>query len=203
MGLIQRKEKDMTGGISLDLKRVIDQVSRDRGIDKQILISTLVEAIRQAAKKKLGLKQEIEVTYNEELGEVEVFEFKEVVEKVKDPQTQITMEEGRKLDPECELGDSLGIKMETSSFGRIAAQSAKQVIIQRMKDAERDIIFEDFKDRRGEVINGIIQRFDKGAAIINLGRTEAILPVTEQIPTETYKQGDRVTGLCAGNKKDQ
>ncbi len=201
MGLIQRKEKDLTGGISLDLKRVIDQVSRDRGIDKQILISTLVEAIRQAAKKKLGLKQEIEVTYNEELGEVEVFEFKEVVEKVKDPQTQITMEEGRQQDPECELGDSLGIKMETSSFGRIAAQSAKQVIIQRMKDAERDIIFEDFKDRRGEVINGIIQRFDKGAAIINLGRTEAILPVTEQIPTETYKQGDRIRAYVLEIKK--
>jgi len=201
MGLIQRKEKDMTGGISLDLKRVIDQVSRDRGIDKQILISTLVEAIRQAAKKKLGLKQEIEVNYNEELGEVEVFEFKEVVEKVKDPQTQIPMEVGRQLDPECELGDSLGIKMETSSFGRIAAQSAKQVIIQRMKDAERDIIFEDFKDRRGEVINGIIQRFDKGAAIINLGRTEAILPVTEQIPTETFKQGDRVRAYVLEIKK--
>ena len=201
MGLIQRKEKDLTGGISLDLKRVIDQVSRDRGIDKQILISTLVEAIRQAAKKKLGLKQEIEVNYNEELGEVEVFEFKEVVEKVKDPQTQIPMEVGRQLDPECELGDSLGIKMETSSFGRIAAQSAKQVIIQRMKDAERDIIFEDFKDRRGEVINGIIQRFDKGAAIINLGRTEAILPVTEQIPTETYKQGDRVRAYVLEIKK--
>jgi hypothetical protein len=89
MGFIQRKEKDMTGGISLDLKRVIDQVSRDRGIDKQILITTLVEAIRQAAKKKLGLKQEIEVTYNEELGEVEVFEFKEVVEKVTDPQCRL------------------------------------------------------------------------------------------------------------------
>jgi N utilization substance protein A len=91
--------------------------------------------------------------------------------------------------------------METSSFGRIAAQSAKQVIIQRMKDAERDIIFEDFKDRRGEVINGIIQRFDKGAAIINLGRTEAILPVTEQIPTETFKQGDRVRAYVLEIKK--
>jgi N utilization substance protein A len=201
MGLIQRKEKDMTAGISLDLKRVIDQVSRDRGIDKQLLISTLVEAIRQAAKKKLGLKREIEVTYNETLGEVEVFEFKEVVEKVKDPESQITMEEGRKLDPECEIGDSLGIKMETSSFGRIAAQSAKQVIIQRMKDAERDIVFEDFKDRRGEVINGIIQRFDKGAAIINLGRTEAILPVAEQIPTEAYKQGDRLRAYVLEVKK--
>lgn len=201
MGLIQRKEKDMTAGISLDLKRVIDQVSRDRGIDKQLLISTLVEAIRQAAKKKLGLQREIEVTYNEALGEVEVFEFKEVVEKVIDPKAQITMEEGRQLDPECEIGDSLGIKMETSSFGRIAAQSAKQVIIQRMKDAERDIIFDDFKDRRGEVINGIIQRFDKGAAIINLGRTEAILPVAEQIPMETYKQGDRLRAYVLEVKK--
>ncbi|MBI5584680.1 MAG: transcription termination/antitermination protein NusA [Deltaproteobacteria bacterium] len=201
MGLIQRKEKDLTAGLALDLKRVIDQVSRDRGIDKQILIGTLVDAIRQAAKKKLGLKREIEVNYNEDLGEIEVFEFKEVVEKVKDPEAQITIEEGRKLDPECEVGDSLGIKMETSSFGRIAAQSAKQVIIQRMKDAERDIVFEDYKDRKGEVINGIIQRFDKGAAIINLGRTEAVLPVTEQIPTETYKQGDRLRAYILEVKK--
>jgi transcription termination/antitermination protein NusA len=201
MGLIQRKEKDLTAGLALDLKRVIDQVSRDRGIDKQILIGTLVDAIRQAAKKKLGLKREIEVNYNEDLGEIEVFEFKEVVEKVKDPESQITVEEGRKLDPECEVGDSLGIKMETSSFGRIAAQSAKQVIIQRMKDAERDIVFEDYKDRKGEVINGIIQRFDKGAAIINLGRTEAVLPVTEQIPTESYKQGDRLRAYILEVKK--
>jgi N utilization substance protein A len=201
MGLIQRKEKDLTAGLALDLKRVIDQVSRDRGIDKQILIGTLVDAIRQAAKKKLGLKREIEVNYNEDLGEIEVFEFKEVVEKVKDPESQITIEEGRKLDPECEAGDSLGIKMETSSFGRIAAQSAKQVIIQRMKDAERDIVFEDYKDRKGEVINGIIQRFDKGAAIINLGRTEAVLPVTEQIPTESYKQGDRLRAYILEVKK--
>ena len=201
MGLIQRKEKDLTTSLALDLKRVIDQVSRDRGIDKQILIGTLVDAIRQAAKKKLGLKREIEVNYNEDLGEIEVFEFKEVVEKVKDPESQITIEEGRKLDPECEVGDSLGIKMETSSFGRIAAQSAKQVIIQRMKDAERDIVFEDYKDRKGEVINGIIQRFDKGAAIINLGRTEAVLPVTEQIPTESYKQGDRLRAYILEVKK--
>jgi N utilization substance protein A len=201
MGLIHRKEKDLTAGLALDLKRVIDQVSRDRGIDKQILIGTLVDAIRQAAKKKLGLKREIEVTYNEDLGEIEVFEFKEVVDKVKDPDSQIAMEEGRKLDPECEIGDSLGIKMETSSFGRIAAQSAKQVIIQRMKDAERDIVFEDFKDRKGEVINGIIQRFDKGAAIINLGRAEAILPLSEQIPTETYKQGDRLRAFILEVKK--
>jgi len=201
MGLIQKKEKELTGIPPLELKRVIDQVSRDKGINKEILIATLVEAIVSAAKKKLGLKTEIEVNYNDDLGEIEVFEFKEVADKVKDPNTQISIEEGKKLDPECEIGDSLGIKMETSSFGRIAAQSAKQVIIQRMKDVERDIVFEDFKDRKGEVINGIIQRFDKGAAIINLGRTEAILPINEQIPTETYKQGDRVRAYVLEVKK--
>ena len=201
MGLIQKKEKELAAIPPLELKRVIDQVSRDKGINKEVLISTLVEAIGSAAKKKLGLKTEIEVNYNDDLGEIEVFEFKEVAEKVKDPNTQISLEEGKKLDPECEVGDSLGIKMETSSFGRIAAQSAKQVIIQRMKDVERDIVFEDFKDRKGEVINGIIQRFDKGAAVINLGRTEAILPIAEQIPTETYKQGDRIRAYVLDVKK--
>src|SRR4030043_569904 len=201
MSLIQKKEKEMAGIPPLELKRVIDQVSKDKGINKEVLISTLVEAIGSAAKKKLGLKTDIEVNYNEDLGEIEVLEFKEVAEKVKDPNTQISIEEGKKLDPDCEVGDSLGIKMETSSFGRIAAQSAKQVIIQRMKDVERDMVFEDFKDRKGEVINGIIQRFDKGAAVINLGRTEGILPITEQIPTETYKQGDRVRAYVLEVKK--
>jgi transcription termination/antitermination protein NusA len=201
MGVIQRKEKELAGIPPLELKRVIDQVSRDKGINKEVLITTLVEAIASAAKKKLGLKKEIEVHYNEDLGEIEVFEFKEVVDKVKDPNTQISFVEGKQLDPECEVGDSLGIKMDTSSFGRIAAQSAKQVIIQRMKDVERDIVFDDFKDRKGEVINGIIQRFDKGAAVINLGRTEAILPVTEQILTETYKQGDRIRAYVLEVKK--
>jgi N utilization substance protein A len=201
MGLIHKKEKELAAIPPLELKRVIDQVSRDKGINKEVLISTLVEAIGSAAKKKLGLKTEIEVNYNDDLGEIEVFEFKEVAEKVKDPNTQISLEEGKRLDPECEVGDSLGIKMETSSFGRIAAQSAKQVIIQRMKDVERDIVFEDFKDRKGEVINGIIQRFDKGSAVINLGRTEAILPIAEQIPTETYKQGDRIRAYVLEVKK--
>jgi N utilization substance protein A len=192
MALTQKKEKDAAAIPPMELKRVIDQICREKGINKETLINTLLDAIASAAKKKLGLKTEIEVNYNEELGEIEVFEFKEVTDKVKDPQTQISLEEGKKLDPECEIGDSLGIKMDPSTFGRIAAQSAKQVIIQRMKDAERDIVFEDFKDRKGEVINGIIQRMDKGAAIINLGRTEAILPPEEQIPTESYKPGDRI-----------
>ena len=178
-----------------DLRRIIDQVSRDKGIDRAILVSTLEEAIKSAAKKKFGLSDNIEVAFNEEAGEMEVFRFKEVVETVTDPQMEISLEEARVLDPESQLGDELGVKMETAEFGRIAAQSAKQVIIQRMKDAERDIVFEDFKDRVGEIINGIVQRFDKGNIIVNLGRTEAVLPAGEQIPKENYRRGDRIRAL--------
>ena len=175
-----------------DIKRVVDQVSRDKGIEREVLIKALEEALRLAAKKKFGSKVDIEVQYNEETGEIEVFQFKEVVEKVTDPDLQISMEEGYKLDPECAVGDSLGTKMDTSTFGRIAAQSAKQVIIQKMKDAENDAIYSSYINRKGEVINGIVQRIDRGNIIVNLGHTEGILPSREQVPRETYRRGDRI-----------
>jgi len=101
-------------------------------------------------------------------------------------------QEGRELDPECEVGDSLGTKMDTSTFGRIAAQSAKQVIIQKMKDAEKEAVYSSFIDRKGEIINGIVQRIDRGDIIVNIGQTEAILPQREQIPKEAYRRGDRI-----------
>lgn len=175
-----------------DIKRVVDQVSRDKGIDREILIKALEEALRSAAIKKFGSKFDIEVQYNEKIGEIEVFQFKEVVEEVAEPDVQISLEEGYKLDPECEIGDSLGTKMDTSTFGRIAAQSAKQVIIQKMKDAERDAIYSNFVDRKGEIINGIAQRIDRGDIIVNLGNTEGILRFRDQVPKETYRRGDRV-----------
>ncbi len=175
-----------------EVKRIVEQVSRDKGIGADKLIKTLEEAIVSAARKKLGTKADIEVQYNEKAGEIEVFQFKEVVEKVIDPDAQISVIEGRKLDEECEIGDSLGVKVDTSSFGRIAAQSAKQVIIQKMKDAERNAIYENYIDKRGDIVNGIVQRIDRSDIIVNLGQTEAILPIKEQIKNETYKRGDRV-----------
>jgi len=175
-----------------EIKRVIDQVSRDKGIDSSVLIKTIEEAIASAARKKLGPHAEIEVQYKPVTGEIEVFQFKEVVTKVTDPATQINLAEGRELDPECEPGDSLGIKMDTALFGRIAAQSAKQVIIQKMKDAEKDAVYEGFINRKGEIINGIVQRIDRGDIIVNLGQTDALLPAREQIPREIYRRGDRI-----------
>lgn len=178
-----------------DIKRVVEQVSRDKGIDRDVLIQALEEALRSAARKKFGNQIDIEIQYSEELGEIEVFQFKNVAEVVTDPQLEISLEEGRKLDPECEIGDSLGTKMDTTTFGRIAAQSAKQVIIQRMKDAERDAVYNSFIDRKGEVINGIFQRMDRGEIIVNLGTTEGVLPVREQVPRESYRRGDRIRAL--------
>jgi len=175
-----------------DLKRIIDQVSREKGVEQDVLIGALEEAVKVAARKKFGPDYDLEVNYNEELGEIEAFEFKEVVEQVTNEHLQISLKEAREMDPESEIGDSLGIKMDTDTFGRIAAQSAKQVIMQRLKEAERDIVYDDFKDRRGEILNGIVQRFDRGAIIVNVGRAEAELPHKEQIPRESYRQGDRI-----------
>jgi len=178
-----------------EIKRVIEQVSRDKGIDRQILIKALEEALKSAARKKYGPKVDIEVQYSEETGELEVFQFKEVAEVVEEPMLQISVEEGRRLDPECEVGDSLGTKMDTNTFGRIAAQSAKQVIIQKLKDAEKDAVYTSYIDRRGEIINGIVQRIDRGDIIVNLGQTEGVLPIREQVPKESYRRGDRIRAM--------
>ncbi len=176
-----------------DLKRIIDQISRDRGFDKQLLIEAIEEAVASAARKKLGSRRDIEVRYNEEYGEVEIFQFRSVVDAAEDEQTEIALDEAIRLDPEVQLGDELGEKMDNiEDLGRIAAQSAKQVIIHKMKDAEKEVIYEMFKDRIGEVVSGIVQRFERGNMIVNLGRTDAILPKDQQIPKRSFKQGDRI-----------
>jgi len=175
-----------------DIKRVIDQVSREKGIEPEILINTLKEAIISAARKKIGPRADIEVHYNEKSGEVEVFHFKEVVEDVEYSDSELTLEEGYEYDAECEIGDSLGIRIDTEEFGRIAAQSAKQVIIQKMREAERNAVYENFIHKKGKIINGIVQRFDRGSIIVNLGQTEAVLRPRDQMPKENYKRGDRI-----------
>ncbi|MBM4285385.1 MAG: transcription termination/antitermination protein NusA [Deltaproteobacteria bacterium] len=187
--------------MNLELRRIIDQVSRDKGIDKDLLVTAIKDAVRSAAKKRFGTKLEIEVTYQEETGAIEVFQFKEVVTEVTDATREINLHEARELDPDCELGDFLGIKMDATAFGRIAAQSAKQVIMQRMKDAERDQVFEEYKDRKGDTINGIVQRLDSEGIIVNLGRTEALLPPPEQVPREIYHKGERIRAYVLDVKK--
>ncbi len=176
-----------------DLNRVIEQISKEKGIDKSILIGALENAMISAAKKTFGQERKIEAQFNPELGEVELFEAKRIVGEVSDPDAEITLQEARDtLDPEAELGDELLTKLDATSFGRIAAQAAKQNIVQRVRDAEREIIYNEFKQREGELIHGIVQRFEKKSIIVNMGKTNAILPEKEQVPRERYRQNDRI-----------
>lgn len=176
----------------LGLKREIDQIARDKGINSEEIIGALEEAMKQAARREHGQEVEIEAKYNEELGEVELFEFRDVVENVTDSASQIDLAAARELDPQADIGDEIGVKMDTTGFGRILAQTAKQVIIQRIREAERENVYEEYKDRKGEVVNGIVRRFEKGAIIVDLGRTEAVLPLKEQVPRENYRPNDRL-----------
>ena len=176
----------------IPLRREIDQIAKDKGIDRNVIISAVEEAMKQAARRKFGADAEIEARFNEESGEVELFEFRTVVEEIVEPDTQVLLSPARELDPEVEVGDEIGVKLDASSFGRILAQTAKQVIIQRVRDAEREIVFDEYKDRSGEVVNGIVRRFEKGSLIVDLGRAEAVLPAKEQVMRESYRPGDRI-----------
>jgi N utilization substance protein A len=179
-------------GMNINLNHIIDQVVKDKGIDRAVLVEALEAAVLSAANKKYRNTRDLEAHFNDEVGEVEVFEFVTVVDEVENSYQEIDTSEAREIDPDVEVGDSLGMKMDASSFSRIAAQTAKQVIIQKVREAEREGVFNEFKDRLGELVNGIVRRYERGDLIIDLGRTEALLPHREQVPRENYRQGDRV-----------
>ena len=180
---------------NFNLKHTIDQIVKEKGIDKDVVLEALELAVLTAANKKFRNSRELEAHYNPEVGEVELFEFVTVVEEVQDSYKEIDLGEAREIDPDVEVGDSLGMKMDATGFSRIAAQTAKQVIIQRVREAERETIFNEFLERQGEVINGVVRRFEKGDLVVDLGRAEALLPHKEQAPREVYRQGDRVKAL--------
>ena len=182
-----------------DLAKVIDQVGKDKGINKEVIIDAVKQAMLVAARKKFGTYREIEAQYNEETGQIELYEFKEVVERAKfiDEEVEIPLDEALILDPAAQLDDSIGIKIESNDLGRIAAQTAKQIILQKVRDAEREIIFAEFEERKGEVASGIARRVEKGAIVVDLGRTEAHIPPREQIPGEIFKPGDRIQGYLS------
>jgi len=204
----------------MDLDSVIDQVGRDKGIERETLIDTLEAAIQTAARKTYGSEREIEAEYDEDSGQIDLYQVVTVNEDVENPYREASVEKireaGFEADPGDELlfqifyreedkekakaqderfGDILKLDSYNSTFGRIAAQTAKQVIIQRVREAERDNIFDEYKDRDGEMVTGIVRRFEKGDIIIDLGRADAILPKSEQTPRENYRPGDRLQAM--------
>jgi N utilization substance protein A len=178
--------------MEIDLMRVIDQVGKDKGITRETVIDAIEKALVTAARRKFGQEKEIEARFNQSTGEIELFEFKTVVEEVTDPEAQISVEGAREHDADVEPGDEIGLKLPTEGFGRIAAQTAKQVIIQEVRSAERDIVYNEYKDRKGEIVHGIVRRLEKGNLIVDLGRAEAVVYRREQVPRENYRVNERI-----------
>lgn len=178
-----------------DLNHVIDQIHKEKGIPKEALVDAIEQAMLSAARKKLGLEGELEAQYNPEFGEVEVFQFKTVVEKVTNNNLEIEQVRAKTLDPEAQLGDSIGEKVDPSILGRIAAQTAKQVIIQKMREAEKEMVISEYQDKLGQILAGIVRRFEKRDIIVDLNKTEAIIRKRDQVESENYKTGDRIQGF--------
>ena len=176
----------------LDIGQIITQLGKEKGIDRTVIVDAIKEALEIAARKKYGMNKRLEATYDGETGEFEILEFRTVVEEVKDPESEISLDAARELDPEAAYEDNIGFRMSTRDLGRIAAQTARQIIMQKVKDAEREVIYNEFIGRKGEIINGIVQRYERDCLVVDLGKTEAVMPMSEQIPRERYRQGDRV-----------
>ncbi len=172
-----------------ELGRVIEQLGKDRGIKKEFIVGAIEQAFLVTARKKFGIQGEYEARYNETDGEVEIFQYKNVVDKVRDSIVEIEFEAAKKG---CEVGDQLGLKIENPGFSRVDIQTAKQIIFQKVRDAERDILFAEFKHREGDLVTGIARRFEKGNVVIDLGKSDAILPKKEIIFGESFKPGDRI-----------
>jgi len=155
---------------NVSLKQAIEQIVKEKGIDRQVVIEAMEQAVLSAANKKYRNTRVLEAHYNSDTGEVELFEYVRVVDEVQDSYTEISLEEAHEMDPECEIGDELGEKIDSSDFGRIAAQTAKQVIIQKVREAERETVFNEYKDRQWEIVTGQVRRFERGDLLIDLGR---------------------------------
>jgi transcription termination/antitermination protein NusA len=175
-----------------ELITVIDQIGREKGIDKARIIGAVESALQTAAKKRFGQGENIQVQMDTKTGEISVISLRTIVETVTNPKAEVSLNEARRIDTEAEIGDEIGSLIEMDELGRIAAQTAKQVICQKVREAEWEAVLKEYSTRQGDLINGIIMGQERRNYLVDLGKTEAVLPASEQIPRETYRRGDRV-----------
>ena len=178
-----------------ELIAVIDEIGRQKGIEKSRVIGAIEAALQTAAKKRFGQAENIQVEIDPKTGEISVVSKKVIVDAVTNPKAEISLKEARQYDSEAEVGDEIGSLIEMDELGRIAAQTAKQVIFQKVREAEWEAVQKEYSTRQGDLVNGIILGMERRNYLVDLGKTEAILPVQEQIPRETYRRGDRVKAM--------
>ena len=186
-----------------ELLQIAESVAREKSIDQEIVIEAMEEAIESAAKRKYGQELEIKAGINRKNGEIDIARVLKVSEVVENKATEITLEEGKKRDGDARIGDYFYDPLPPIELGRVAAQTAKQVIIQKVRDAEREKQYEEFKDRVGEVVNGLVKRIEYGNVIVDLGRGEAFIRRDDVIPRETFRPGDRIRSYISEVKKEQ
>lgn len=178
--------------MKVEFIQALEEIEKEKGISKELIFDALEAALISGYKKNFGSSQNVEVEINRVTGEVNVYAKKEVVDKVEDDLLEISLSDAKKIDEKYNINDIVKVKITPKNFGRIAAQTAKQVVMQKIKEAEREVIYEDFLNRENEIVTGLVQKVNKTNVLINLGRTEGNLPLSEQIEGEVYKQGDRV-----------
>lgn len=178
-----------------ELINVIDEIGRQKGIDKARVIGAIESALQTAAKKRFGQAENIQVEIDPKTGEISVVSKKVIVDQVSNPKAEISLQEARQYDSEAEVGDEIGSLIEMNELGRIAAQTAKQVIFQKVREAEWEAVQKEYSTRQGDLVNGIILGMERRNYLVDLGKTEAVLPIQEQIPRETYRRGDRVKAM--------
>ncbi len=178
-----------------ELISVIDELVRSKGIEKSRVIGAIEAAMLMAAKKRFGQAENIQVEIDSKTGEISVVSKKTIVDTVTNPKTEVALQEARQFDSEAEVGDEIGSLIEMNDLGRIAAQTAKQVIFQKVREAEWEAVQKEYSTKQGDLVNGIILGMERRNYLVDLGKTEAVLPVQEQIPRETYRRGDRVKAM--------
>ena len=186
-----------------DFYTAITQIAAERGIPREAVLSSVDHALKSVYKKMANTEEEVEVEIDHETALMRIFAVKQVVDEVEDPLNQLTLADALTFAPNPQIGDEIRIERTPENFGRIAAQTVKQVVLQRIRDFERDSVYEEFHDKQGEVINGTVQRADPRAVIVELGKAEAVMPAREQVPTERYRPGQRVKVLLVEVNKDQ
>lgn len=186
-----------------DFYTAIAQIANERGIPRDAVLSSVQHALKTVYKKMANSEEEVEVELDSGTGLMHVYVIKRVVAEIEDPINDTLLDDALQYSPDAQIGDVIRIERTPENFGRIAAQTAKQVVLQRIRDYERDTVYEEFQNRQGEVLNGIVQRADSRAVIVELGKAEAVMPVREQVSTERYRAGQRVKVYLVEVNRDQ
>ena len=179
--------------MNVELLRALEQLEEEKGISKDVIVEAIEAALLSAYKKNFGATaQNMRIEMDRDSGEMRAYQVRTIVEEVEDPTLQIALAQVREWDPTAETGEMVEVEVTPRDFGRIAAQTAKQVVVQRLREAERELVYKEFRDREGDIVTGIVQRIERKNVFLDLGRIEAVLPPPEQIPREGYRQGERV-----------